>query len=41
MVETNNFPFEVKVILGLKSTRPDGLGLKQGKMAPVTNRVKV
>ena len=23
-IETNNFAFEVKVILGLESTRPDG-----------------
>ena len=27
-IDTNNFAFEVKVMLGLESTRPDGLGLK-------------
>ena len=27
-METNNFTFEVKVILGLESTRPDGLRAK-------------
>ena len=28
--ETNNFTFEVKVILGLEITFPDDFGLKQG-----------
>ena len=27
-IEANNFAFEVKVILGLESTCPDGLGAK-------------
>ena len=36
-----NFTFEVKVILGLKSVRPDNLMAKIGLNAPMTNRVKV
>ena len=33
-MESNNFALEVKVILGLKSTRPDGYGAKIGLNGP-------
>ena len=39
--DTNNFAFEVKVILGLESTCPDGQGAKTGLNGPMTNMVKV
>ena len=38
---TNDYAFEVKVILGLESTLPDYKVAKIGLMAPITNRVKV
>ena len=34
MIEMNNFAFEVKVILGLESTCPDGEGAKIGSNGP-------
>ena len=33
-LETNNFAFEVKVILGVESTCPDGQGAKIGLNDP-------
>ena len=33
-IETNNFAFEVKAILGLESTYPDGQGAKIGLNGP-------
>ena len=33
-IETNNFAFQVKVILGLESTCPDGKGAKIGLNGP-------
>ena len=40
-IETNNFSFDAKVIIGLESTYPDGLGAKIGLNGPMTNRVEV
>ena len=40
-IKTNNFAFEVKVILGLESTFPDGLVDKIGLNGSECNRVKV
>ena len=34
MIETNNFAFQVKVILGLESTCPDDQGAKIGLNGP-------
>ena len=39
--ENDNFPFEIKVIVSLESTRPDEKGLQYGLMAPMTEKVKV
>ena len=40
-METNNFRLNVKVILGFKSTRPDGLVAKVGLNRPMADSVKV
>ena len=40
-IETNNFAFEVKVILGLESTCQDAQGAKTGLNETRKNRVKV
>ena len=40
-IETNNFVFDVRDILGLESSCPDGQGAKIGLNSPKTNRVKV
>ena len=39
-IETNNFAYEIKVILGFESTHPDGWVAKIGLIAPITDRVK-
>ena len=36
-IETKNFAFEVKVILGLESTYPDGLGATSENANEVVN----
>ena len=41
IIETNNFAFEVKVILGLESTCQDAQGAKIGLNETSKNRVKV
>ena len=41
IIETNNFAFEVKVILGLESTCQDAQGAKIGLNETRKNRVKV
>ena len=33
-METNNFTFEVKVIIGLESTHQDGFGARIGSNGP-------
>ena len=40
-IETNNFAFEVKAILGFESTCPDNYGAKIRINNPMNNRVKV
>ena len=39
--KTDNFAFEVKVVLGLESTGLDGQVAITGLMGPMMNRVKV
>ena len=39
-IETNNFAFEVKVILGMERTCPDCYGVEIGLNGPMTNRVE-
>ena len=40
-IETNNFAFEIKVILGQKSTHPGSQVVEIGLNDPVAYRVKV